>query len=66
MIAAMRGTAHSVGIGLLLVAVMSGCGSTSNGPSTAKAALPPPAFAKAVNLSPVTGKVLVELPAAHR
>jgi hypothetical protein len=66
MIAAMRGTAHSMGLGLLFVAGMSGCGSTSDGPSAAKATLPPPVFARTVNLSPVTGKVLVELPATSR
>jgi hypothetical protein len=49
----------------------SGCGdagksapSRADRPAAAK--LPPPAFAKTVNLKPVSGRILVELPAASR
>lgn len=61
-----------MGFGLLLVAGafwaagQSGCGSAERGPSVAKVKLPPPAFAETVNLRPLTGKILVELPATSR
>jgi hypothetical protein len=45
---------------------VAGCGSSNGGSSVAKGTLPPPAFAKTVNLSPVSGKVLVEPPATSR
>ena len=50
----------------LWLAGPSGCGGAGKGPSVAERKLPPPAFAKTVNVRPLTGKILVELPATNR
>jgi hypothetical protein len=61
MIAAMRRTMCAALV--LLGAGLCGCGGSSDGAAASKAALPQPVFAKTVNLSPVSGKILVEPPA---
>jgi hypothetical protein len=52
----------STRVALLLAAgaLLAGCGDSGKGASTTKPALPAPAFAQTVNVSPVSGRVLVE------